>query len=134
MGEAAEGSKTLHNWMGEPRPGDQDDEDKTLQLSLGLPGGGGGGGWTTPGREKGNHSVAGSSMLSLGYSNAAPFSPCSQGMQQDLDNHLWEHSATLHFALPIPITSIQLQMFLPAKKKNSKCSCPLSGCIAMTRW
>nr|CAB3449400.1 unnamed protein product [Digitaria exilis] len=79
MGEAAEGSKTLHNWMGEPRPGDQDDEDKTLQLSLGLPGGGGGGGWTTPGREKGNHSVAGSSMLSLGYSNAAPFSPCSQG-------------------------------------------------------
>lgn len=82
MGEAAEGSKTLHNWMGEPRPGDQDDEDKTLQLSLGLPGGGGGGGgWRTPGREKGNHhSVAGSSMLSLGYSNAAAFCPpCSQG-------------------------------------------------------
>nr|CAB3446182.1 unnamed protein product [Digitaria exilis]CAB3503397.1 unnamed protein product [Digitaria exilis] len=86
MGEAAEGSKTLHNWMGEPRPGDQDDEDKALQLSLGLPGGGGGGAggggggaWRTLGRVKGNHSVAGSSMLSLGYSNAAPFSPCSQG-------------------------------------------------------
>jgi auxin-responsive protein IAA len=83
MGEAAEGgSKALRNWMGEPR---QDDEERTLQLSLGLPGGGGGGGatWTAAGREKGNHhhhSAADTSMLSLGYSNAAAFSPCSQGM------------------------------------------------------
>ncbi|PAN04834.1 hypothetical protein PAHAL_1G095200 [Panicum hallii] len=80
MGEAAEASKTLHNWMGEPGQGDRDDEEKTLQLSLGLPGGGGGpaAAWRAPGREKGSHSAAGSSMLSLGYSNAA-FSPCSQG-------------------------------------------------------
>jgi auxin-responsive protein IAA len=86
MGEAAEASKTLHNWMGEPGQGDRDDEEKTLQLSLGLPGGGGGpaAAWRAPGREKGSHSAAGSSMLSLGYSNAA-FSPCSQGMLY----HLW---------------------------------------------
>ncbi|CAL5059301.1 unnamed protein product [Urochloa decumbens] len=92
MGEAAEGNKAarggacsaLHNWMGEPGAGGQDDDDKTLQLSLGLPGGGGGGGgggaWGAAGREKqGNYSAAGSSMLSLGYSNAAAFSPCTQG-------------------------------------------------------
>ncbi|RCV04777.1 hypothetical protein SETIT_1G028400v2 [Setaria italica] len=83
MGEAAEGNKALRNWMGEPRPRDQDDEEKTLQLSLGLPGGGGGGAWGAAGREKGNHhhhhSAADTSMLSLGYSNAAAFSPCSQG-------------------------------------------------------
>jgi auxin-responsive protein IAA len=80
MGEAAEASKTLHNWMGEPGQGDRDDEEKTLQLSLGLPGGGGGpaAAWRAPCRENGSHSAAGSSMLSLGYSNAA-FSPCSQG-------------------------------------------------------
>ncbi|CAO2037781.1 unnamed protein product [Urochloa humidicola] len=92
MGEAAEGNKlarggpcsVLHNWMGEPGAGGQDDDDKTLQLSLGLPGGGSGGGggaaaWGAAGRDKGNHSAADSSMLSLGYSNAAAFSPCSQG-------------------------------------------------------
>ncbi|CAO2045153.1 unnamed protein product [Urochloa humidicola] len=92
MGEAAEGNKlarggpcsALHNWMGEPGAGGQDDDDKTLQLSLGLPGGGSGGGggaaaWGAAGRDKGNHSAADSSMLSLGYSNAAAFSPCSQG-------------------------------------------------------
>ncbi|CAN6278041.1 unnamed protein product [Urochloa humidicola] len=93
MGEAAEGNKArggacsaLHNWMGEPAgAGGQDDDDKTLQLSLGLPGGGAGGGggggaWGAAGREKqGNHSAADSSMLSLGYSSAAAFSPCTQG-------------------------------------------------------
>ena len=81
MGEAAEASKNLHNWMGEPLQGGRDDEEKTLQLSLGLPGGGGGAAaaWRAPGRDTGSHSAAGSSMLSLGYSNAA-FSPCSQGM------------------------------------------------------
>ncbi|CAN6230942.1 unnamed protein product [Urochloa humidicola] len=91
MGEAAEGNKlarggpcsALHNWMGEPGAGGQDDDDKTLQLSLGLPGGGGGGAasaWgAAAGRDKGNHSAVDSSMLSLGYSNAAAFSPCSQG-------------------------------------------------------
>nr|WMX21255.1 growth hormone co-receptor AUX/IAA family protein IAA7-R [Echinochloa crus-galli var. crus-galli] len=82
MGDAAEGSKALHNWMGEPTAGDQqDDDEKTLlELSLGLPGGGAAPAWATPGRDKGsNHSAAtDSSMLSLGYSNAA-FSPCSQG-------------------------------------------------------
>jgi len=90
MGEAAEASKTLHNWMGEPGQGEgRDDEERTLQLCLGLPGGGGGGAaapaWRrAPGRDKGSHpaaaAAAGSaSLLSLGYSNAA-FSPCSQGM------------------------------------------------------
>ncbi|KAK3152556.1 hypothetical protein QOZ80_2BG0160650 [Eleusine coracana subsp. coracana] len=69
---------TLHNWMGEPS--DQDEEEKTLQLSLGLPGGGGGQtGWRTVSKDKGRHSAdADNSMLSLGYS-AAAFSPHSQG-------------------------------------------------------
>ncbi|XP_039834116.1 auxin-responsive protein IAA7-like isoform X2 [Panicum virgatum] len=91
MGEAAEASKTLHNWMGEPGQGEgRDDEERTLQLCLGLPGGGGGGAaapaWRrAPGRDKGSHpaaaAAAGSaSLLSLGYSNAAALSPCcSQG-------------------------------------------------------
>jgi len=82
MGEAAEASKNLHNWMGETGQGGRDDEEKTLQLSLGLPGGGGGAAaaWRAPGRDTGSHSAAGSSMLSLGYSNAAALSPCcSQG-------------------------------------------------------
>ena len=91
MGEAAEASKTLHNWMGEPGQGEgRDDEERTLQLCLGLPGGGGGGAaapaWRrAPGRDKGSHpaaaAAAGSaSLLSLGYSSAAALSPCcSQG-------------------------------------------------------
>lgn len=77
MGEAeTKKSKALHNWMG-------DQDEKTLELSLGLPGGGGGGGqagWRTPLKDKGRHSAdADNSMLSLGYSPAA-FSPNSQGM------------------------------------------------------
>ena len=92
MGDAAETSKTLHNWMGEPRPrpSDQGDEEETLQLSLGLPGGGGGasgGGlppaaaWRMlPARDKEMRSAAAvdTSMLSLGYS-APAFSPRSPG-------------------------------------------------------
>lgn len=85
MGDAAESGKTLHNWMGDPRPiSDQldDDEEETLQLSLGLPGGGGGvaAGWRTAGaRDKEKHSAAvDTSMLSLGYT-AAAFTPRSQG-------------------------------------------------------
>lgn len=56
------GCSTLHNWMGEP--GDQDEEEKTLELSLGLPGVV----WRTARKEKGKHSAADYSMLSLGYS------------------------------------------------------------------
>lgn len=87
MGDAAETSKTLHNWMAEPSG--QGDEEETLQLSLGLPGGGGGGGgggpvapaaWRMlPAREKEMRSAAAAvdtSMLSLGYS-APAFSPSS---------------------------------------------------------
>jgi hypothetical protein len=92
MGDAAETtSKTLHNWMAEPRPrpSGQGDDEETLQLSLGLPGGGGGNGagaglppaaaWRMlPARDKEMHSAAAavdtSSMLSLGYS-APAFSP-----------------------------------------------------------
>lgn len=93
MGDAAETSKTLHNWMGEPRPSGQGDEEETLQLSLGLPGGGGGGGsgggvaaaavggWRMlPARDTEMRSAAAvdTSMLSLGYS-APAFSPRSAG-------------------------------------------------------
>ncbi|XP_062217307.1 auxin-responsive protein IAA7-like [Phragmites australis] len=69
MGEAAESKKsrggcsTLHNWMGQPS--DQDEEEKTLELSLGLPGGEA---WRTVCKEKGKPSAVHSSMLSLGYS------------------------------------------------------------------
>ncbi|TVU33169.1 hypothetical protein EJB05_24955 [Eragrostis curvula] len=78
MGEAETkkskgGCSALRNWMGEPS--DQDEEEKTLELSLGLPGGGGQAGWR---KDKGKHSAADNSMLSLGYSTAA-FSPHSQG-------------------------------------------------------
>lgn len=87
MGDAAETSKTLHNWMSDQG----DDDEETLQLSLGLPGGGGGGGtgaglppaaaWRMlPARDKEMRSAAAvdTSMLSLGYS-APAFSPRSQG-------------------------------------------------------
>ncbi|KAL6629655.1 hypothetical protein ACP70R_029420 [Stipagrostis hirtigluma subsp. patula] len=81
MGEAAENKKskgggcsTLHNWMGE-----QDEEEKSLELSLGLPGGGRrGAGWRQKPKEREDHSAVDNSMLSLGYS-AAAFSPRSQG-------------------------------------------------------
>ncbi|XP_062223674.1 auxin-responsive protein IAA7-like [Phragmites australis] len=82
MGEAAESKKskggrsTLHNWMGEPSG--QDDEEKTLELSLGLPSGGGAAGWRAACKDKGKHSAVDSSMLSLGYP-AAPFSAHAQG-------------------------------------------------------
>jgi auxin-responsive protein IAA len=92
MGDAAETNKTLHNWMGEPRPrsSDQRDEEETLQLSLGLPGGGAsaGGGvapaaWRMlPARDEEMRSAAAvvdTSLLSLGYS-APAFSPRSPGM------------------------------------------------------
>ncbi|CAD6247519.1 unnamed protein product [Miscanthus lutarioriparius] len=89
MGDAAETSKILHNWMGEPRPrpSDQGDEEETLQLSLGLPGGGGasGGGlppaaaWRMlPARDNEMRSAVDTSMLSLCYS-APAFSPRSPG-------------------------------------------------------
>lgn len=86
MGDAAETSKTLHNWMSDQG----DDDEETLQLSLGLPGGGGGGtgaglppaaAWRMlPARDKEMRSAAAvdTSMLSLGYS-APAFSPRSQG-------------------------------------------------------
>uniref|UniRef100_A0A0D9YPL6 Auxin-responsive protein n=1 Tax=Oryza glumipatula TaxID=40148 RepID=A0A0D9YPL6_9ORYZ len=89
MGEASESMKKISrgrlggSWMGEPsdhhRHGDeQEEEEKTLELSLGLPGGG----WRAACRDKGTttkHSIAAaaaaddddgdkSSMLSLGYS------------------------------------------------------------------
>jgi len=89
MGDAPETSKTLRNWMGEPRPSDQGDDEETLQLSLGLPGGGASGGglppaaaWRMlPARDNEMRSAAAAvdtSMLSLGYS-APAFSPRSPG-------------------------------------------------------
>lgn len=91
MGDAAETNKTLHNWMGEPRPrsSDQRDEEETLQLSLGLPGGGASAGgvvapaaWRMlPARDEEMRSAAAvvdTSLLSLGYS-APAFSPRSPG-------------------------------------------------------
>lgn len=92
MGEAAESKKsrggcsTLRNWMGEPT---DDQDEKTLELSLGLPGGGAAAppGWRTASKEKDTkHSAVHSSMLSLGYS-AAPFSPHSQGMDAIISSH-----------------------------------------------
>jgi hypothetical protein len=75
---------TLHNWMGEPS--DQGDDEKTLELSLGLPGGGGGqADWrAAASKDKGWHSAdadadADDSMLSLGGYSAAAFAPRSQG-------------------------------------------------------
>ncbi|KAL6888209.1 hypothetical protein ACP4OV_009235 [Aristida adscensionis] len=79
MGEVAESKKSkggcsrLHRWMGEP--GEEGEEEETLELSLGLPGAG----WRAA-SNKVKHSavVVDSSMLSLGYT-AAVFSPRSQG-------------------------------------------------------
>ncbi|KAG8070234.1 hypothetical protein GUJ93_ZPchr0006g41852 [Zizania palustris] len=87
MGEAAESKKSRghHSWMREPADHHQHhDEEKTLELSLGLPGGGGGGGgWRAACRDKGKLSVAAaaaaadSSLLSPGYSTLVSLS--SQG-------------------------------------------------------
>ncbi|KAL5208574.1 hypothetical protein ABZP36_033009 [Zizania latifolia] len=85
MGEAAESkkSKGLCSWMGEPSDHSHDEEEeKTLELSLGLPGGEGG--RRAACRDKGKLSIAapatpadGSSLLSLGYSTLVSHS--SQG-------------------------------------------------------
>jgi hypothetical protein len=70
----------LHNWMGEPS--DQGEDEKTLELSLGLPGGSGGqASWkAAASKNKGRHSAdADDSMLSLGGYSAAVFAPRSHG-------------------------------------------------------
>ncbi|KAG8058532.1 hypothetical protein GUJ93_ZPchr0002g25027 [Zizania palustris] len=84
MGEAAESkkSKGLCSWMGEPSDHSHDEEvEKTLELSLGLPGPGGEGGRRATCRDKAKLSIAaaaaGSSLLSLGYSTLVSHS--SQG-------------------------------------------------------
>jgi len=113
MGDAPETSKTLRNWMGEPRPSDQGDDEETLQLSLGLPGGGGGGAtgaglppaaaWRMlSAREKEMRSAAAAaavdtSMLSLGYS-APAFSPRSPGTPSTVPiGHGCYHVCTILF-------------------------------------
>lgn len=109
MGDAAETNKTLHNWMGEPRPrsSDQRDEEETLQLSLGLPGGGASAGgrvapaaWRMlPARDEEMRSAAAvvdTSLLSLGYS-APAFSPRSPGMNA---------SATISGLLQFSVVSV----------------------------
>ncbi|XP_047072724.1 auxin-responsive protein IAA7-like [Lolium rigidum] len=60
----------LLNWVGRTAEEDQEEEEKTLELSLGLPGGGR---RRTACREKGKHpAVDGSVDLSLGYSTLVP--------------------------------------------------------------
>ncbi|KAK1616265.1 hypothetical protein QYE76_021782 [Lolium multiflorum] len=60
----------LLNWVGRTAEQDQEEEEKTLELSLGLPGGGR---RRTACREKGKHpAVDGSVDLSLGYSTLVP--------------------------------------------------------------
>lgn len=74
-GRGACSTALLLNWMGEPSEQDQEEEE-TLQLSLGLPGGS----RRTACRDKAKkHSAGDSSVLSLGYSTAIP-SPQSQGI------------------------------------------------------
>ncbi|KQJ94126.1 auxin-responsive protein IAA7 [Brachypodium distachyon] len=76
-GRGACSTALLLNWMGEPSEQDQEEEE-TLQLSLGLPGGS----RRTACRDKAKkHSAGDSSVLSLGYSTAIP-SPQSQGKAQ----------------------------------------------------